>query len=211
MYTALRLPAHGRTVIPTHIVLPISETHKSAAAAPSTATISPPWTCSGIAAPVGAVVLAALAEDREEVLLAVAEEREDTALLLLVEAVAELAELALLADAEARDELAEDALDSEAEDAEAEAEAEDAELLMLAESDEVAAVAVEATSETVLVAPWTWKPPLKLYSEGFASSMIWTKTWPMGTSGGTVKVALPVLGMFSATIMPSLGWMSPLV
>lgn len=41
--------------------------------------------------------------------------------------------------------------------------------------------------------------------------MICTKTWPAGTSGGMVMVAEPVLGMFWATTIPSVGWMSPLV
>ena len=85
-------------------------------------------------------------------------------------------------------------------DMDAELEAEDAEAAVLL------AVAV-----AVLVAPCTWKPALKLYSDGLVSSMIWMKTLPMGTSAGMVKVAEPVLGMLAATTMPSVGRMSPLV
>lgn len=107
-----------------------------------------------------------------------------------------LALLSLDTDVESEEELAV-ALDSDVEDAES---------LLL-----VAALAVGEATEAVLVAPWTWKPPLKLNSVGFASSMIWTKTWPAGTSGGTVKVTEPVLGIFWATTMPSVGRMLPLV
>jgi hypothetical protein len=183
----------------------------SSAAAPSMAATNPPWTFLGTAAFDGAEVLCALAE-AEVVRLAVAEEREEALELRLLDALAEdsLAEEALALALEAElEELAEAlaeslAEDSDAEDADADADAE-------AEAEEAELAAVEAASEAVLVAPWTWKPPLKLYSLGFSSSMIWTKTWPTGTLGGMVKVALPVLGMLEATMMPSLGWMSPLV
>lgn len=144
------------------------------AAAPSMAAINPPWTGtgSGMAALVGAVVLWALGE--AEVRLAVAEDDREEALmlLLLLEALAELAlaeeldlelelelALALSLDVEAEElELAE-ALDSDAEDeedaedAEDREEADETERLLLAEIEELAALAVDATMEAVLVAP----------------------------------------------------------
>lgn len=88
-----------------------------------------------------------------------------------------------------------EALDSDAEDAEAD----DAEI------EALATLAVFAATVAVLVAPWTSKPPLKLELDGSVSSTICTYTWPTGTSDGTLKVAVPVLGMFSATTMPSPG------
>lgn len=39
--------------------------------------------------------------------------------------------------------------------------------------------------------------------------MIWMYIWPVGTSGGMVMVAEPVLVMFSARVMPSPGVILP--
>lgn len=150
------------------------------------------------------MVLCALAEEAAERLEEVDADRDD-------DAEAEADE----ADDEADDEAEADALDSlMLADMDMDMLALLIEALALeaeAEADAEALAAVEAAIAAVLVAPWTWKPPEKLYSLGLESSMIWMKTSPVGTSGGIWKVVLPVLGMFSATMMPSVGWMSPLV
>jgi hypothetical protein len=102
-------------------------------------------------------VLCAVAEEAE-VRLDVAEDREEALLLDALAELAEEAELELALDREDMD------MDIESEDAElAEAlDAEDAEDAEDSDDAELVAEAVEAAREAVLVAPWTWKPPLKL-------------------------------------------------
>lgn len=129
----------------------------------------------------------ALAEELDPV-VALSLEMEELELADALDSDAETLELAEALDSET--------LDSDAEDAE---EADDAEI------DALATLAVDATMEAVLVAPWTSKAPLKLVMDGSVWSTICTYTWPAGTSGGTLKVAEPVLGTFSATTMPSVG------
>ena len=144
------------------------------------AASSPPWTFPGITASLlGMVVLWAVAEEEAVRLATNEEEMLEMRLLMLLDALdAELAlaeeelELALALvlsldmdidadiDSEAELELAlAETLDLDADDAD---DAVDAELLLIAEMEELAALAVDAAREAVLVAPWTWKPPLKL-------------------------------------------------